>query len=170
MLYQHEFKHWLGRINNFFNSQIYKQLLRTNIVIDGADTGVQHFPGKHNIAIAIMSDGVNIFNQGSKETNTCWPIMAQNLNLPPEECTQMCNLIPLGVIPRPNKPKDFDSFLILFVEECIDLAKGIDTYNAMTGQTFTLCVHPVIISGNMQAIKYLQNFKVQMVVSPAVSA
>ncbi|KAF8749506.1 Transposase family tnp2 [Rhizoctonia solani] len=71
----------------------------------------------------------------------------------------MRNLIPLGVIPGPNKPKDFDSFLVPFVEECIDLAKGIDTYNAMTGQTFTLHVHPVIISGDMQAIKYLQNFK-----------
>ncbi|KAF8675268.1 Transposase family tnp2 [Rhizoctonia solani] len=159
MLYRHEFKHWLGRIDDFFNSQIYERLLRTNIVIDGADTGVQHFPGKHDIAIAVMSDGVNIFNQGSKETNTCWPIMAQNLNLPPEERAQMRNLIPLGVIPGPNKPKDFDSFLVPFVEECIDLAKGIDTYNAMTGQTFTLRVHPVIISGDMQAIKYLQNFK-----------
>ncbi|KAF8698914.1 Transposase family tnp2, partial [Rhizoctonia solani] len=146
-------------MNDFFNSSWYNNLLHTNIVIDGNDTGVPHFPSKHNIALAIMTDGVQIFDQGSTETNTCWPIMAQNLNLPPEEQAQMRNLIPLGVIPGPNKPKDFDSFLVPLVNKFIKLAKGIKVYNTMNGKTITLRVHLTIISGNMQAIKYLMNFK-----------
>ncbi|GAB1521285.1 hypothetical protein RhiTH_004377 [Rhizoctonia solani] len=85
--------------------------------------------------------------------------MAQNLNLPPEEQAQMRNLIPLGVIPGPNKPKDFDLFLVPLVNKFIKLAKGIKVYNTMNGKTITLRVHPTIISGNMQAIKYLMNFK-----------
>ncbi|EUC67015.1 transposase family Tnp2 protein, partial [Rhizoctonia solani AG-3 Rhs1AP] len=158
MLYRHNYKRKPGCMDDFFNSELYEDLLATNIVIDGVDTGVRHFPGKHDIAIAVMSDGILLFDQGSKEP-TCWPIMAQNLNLPPAEHAQMRNLTPLGVIPGPNKPKDFDSFLLLFVEECIELAKGVEAYNTITGQTFTLRAHPVIISGDMQAIKYIQNFK-----------
>ncbi|CCO34038.1 hypothetical protein BN14_08130 [Rhizoctonia solani AG-1 IB] len=149
----------MREMNDFFNSTRYNNLLHTNIVINGVDTGVPYFPGKHDIALAIMTDGIQIFDQGSSETNTCWPIMAQNLNLPPEERAQMRNLIPLGVIPGPNKPKDFDSFLVPLVKEFITLAGGIEVYNTMNGETLTLRVHPTIVSGDMQAIKYLMNFK-----------
>jgi hypothetical protein len=106
-----------------------------------------------------MTDGVEIFKSASTSKSSCWPIMAQNLNLPPAEQAQLCNLIPLGVIPGPNKPKDFDSFLVLFVDECTELAHGVKTYNVQTGREFTLHAHPLIISGDMQAMKYVMNFK-----------
>ncbi|KAF8749389.1 Transposase family tnp2 [Rhizoctonia solani] len=128
-----------GEMHDFFDSSWYDKLLHTNIVIDGNNTGVPHFPGKHNIALAIMTDGVQIFDQ--------------------EEQAQMRNLILLGVIPGPNKPKDFDLFLVPLVNKFIKLAKGIKVYNTMNGKTITLRIHPTIISGNMQAIKYLMNFK-----------
>jgi hypothetical protein len=131
MQYRHYYTRRPGCIDDFFDSHLYRNLLETNIIIDGNNTGVQYFSGRHDIAIAVMSDGVQIFDQGSQE-HSCWPIMAQNLNLPPAERAQLRNLIPLGVIPGPNKPKDFDSFLFPFVEECIELAAGVETYNAMT--------------------------------------
>ncbi|CAE7185763.1 unnamed protein product [Rhizoctonia solani] len=159
MLYRAKFVHKNGNMNDVFDSRRYLELCGRNIIIDGVDTGVRHFPGRHDIATAIMTDGIQLFESGSKSNSTCWPIMAQNLNLPPTERAQLRNLIPLGVIPGPNKPKDFDSFLVPFVEECIELAKGVETYNVLTGRTFTLRMHPVIICGDMQAIKFLMNFK-----------
>ncbi|KAF8755894.1 Transposase family tnp2 [Rhizoctonia solani] len=158
MLYRFNFVRQPGEMNDFFNSSRYDKLLHTNIVIDGDDTGVPHFPGKHDIALAIMTDGVQIFDQGSTETNTCWPSWPRTLTCRRRNA-QMRNLIPLGVIPGPNKPKDFDSFLVPLVNEFIELAKGIEVYNTMNGETITLRVHPTIISGDMQAIKYLMNFK-----------
>ncbi|QRW26362.1 Transposase family Tnp2 protein [Rhizoctonia solani] len=63
MLYRFNFVRQPGEMNDFFNSSRYDKLLHTNIVIDGDDTGVPHFPGKHDIALAIMTDGVQIFDQ-----------------------------------------------------------------------------------------------------------
>lgn len=121
MLYHDKFVHVEGQMNNVFDSEIYLDMLEQTLIIDGVDTSVQYFRGKHDLATAIMTDGINIFEQASKETRTCWPIMAQNLNLPSAEQVQLHNLIPLGVIPGPNKPKDFDLFLVFYVEECIKL-------------------------------------------------
>ncbi|CEL62283.1 hypothetical protein RSOLAG1IB_10347 [Rhizoctonia solani AG-1 IB] len=159
MQYQATYVHVDGQINDIFDSPIYSDLRRRNIVIDGIDTGVPHFPGKHDIAFAVMTDGVEIFESASTSKSSCWPIMAQNLNLPPAERAQLCNLIPLGVIPGPNKPKDFDLFFSPFVNECAELAHGVKTYNVQTGREFTLRAHPLIISGDMQAMKYIMNFK-----------
>ncbi|CAE6504462.1 unnamed protein product [Rhizoctonia solani] len=159
MLYRANFVQRPGEIIDIFNSELYLDLLDTNITIDGIDTGTRHFSGRHDIAISVMTDGVELFEFASKSKSTCWPIMAQNLNLPPAERAQLRNLIPIGVIPGPNKPKDFDSFLVPFVEECIQLAKGVKTQNVLTGRTFTLRMHPIIVSGDMQAMKYIMNFK-----------
>ncbi|KAF8595662.1 hypothetical protein BDV93DRAFT_456333, partial [Ceratobasidium sp. AG-I] len=85
--------------------------------------------------------------------------MLQNLSLSPAERVQLRNLIPLGVIPGPNQPKDFDSFLAPFVDECLILARGVPTFNALTGKMITLCQHPLIVSGDMQAMKHLEQLK-----------
>ncbi|CCO36041.1 hypothetical protein BN14_10163 [Rhizoctonia solani AG-1 IB] len=159
MQYRANYVHLHGQIKDIFDSPIYRNLQHTNIIVDGIDIGIPHFPGKYDIALAVMTDGVEIFESASTSKSTCWPIMAQNLNLPPAERAQLRNLIPLGVIPGPNKPKDFDSFFVPFVEECAELARGVKTYNVRTGRDFTLRVHPLIISGDMQAMKYVMNFK-----------
>jgi hypothetical protein len=159
MLYRRDFVQEAGAMDDFFHSQLYLFLLTSNIVINGLDTGVKYFSGDHDIATALLSDGVQLFDRGSEQNSTCWPLMLLNLNIPPSERVQLRNLVPLGVIPGPNQPKDFDSFLVPFVDECIKLAHGVRTFNALTGKYFTLRSHPVIVGGDMQAIKHFEHMK-----------
>ncbi|KAG9096884.1 hypothetical protein FRC06_008227 [Ceratobasidium sp. 370] len=63
------------------------------------------------------------------------------------------------MIPGPNQPQDFNSFLVPFVNESLALAHGVETYNALTGRHFILREHPVIVSGDMQVIKHLEEMK-----------
>ncbi|QRV98449.1 Transposase family tnp2 [Ceratobasidium sp. AG-Ba] len=148
---QHE-----GHINDFFDSELYKNLCQKNIVINGEDLGVKYFSGKYDIATTLLANGVQIFKQ---ENATCWPIMLQILNLPPRERSQVRNVIPLCVIPGPSQPKDFNSFLEPFVLECLTFARGVKAFNSRTGRDFTLRHHPVLVGGDMQAIKHLEEMK-----------
>ncbi|CCO33947.1 hypothetical protein BN14_08036 [Rhizoctonia solani AG-1 IB] len=77
----------------------------------------------------------------------------------PSERVKMKNLIPLGIIPGPKQPKDFNLFLLPFVEEALDQARGVRTFDIITGTYFTLRAHPVFILGNMQAIKHVVEMK-----------
>ncbi|QRV73327.1 Transposase family tnp2 [Ceratobasidium sp. AG-Ba] len=154
--YRYNYVQHEGRINDFFDSQLYKKLCQQNIVVEGEDLGVKYFSGKYDIATTLLADGVQIFKQ---ETATCWPIMLQILNLPPRERSQIRNVIPLCVIPGPNQPKNFNSFLEPFVLECLTFARGVTAFNSRTGHDFTLRHHPVLVGGDMQAIKHLEEMK-----------
>ncbi|QRV84316.1 Transposase family tnp2 [Ceratobasidium sp. AG-Ba] len=127
-----------------------------NIAIEGEDIGVKYFSGKYDIATSLLADGVQIFKQ---ETATCWPIILQILNLPPRDRVQMRNVMPLCVIPGPNQPKDFNSFLEPFVLECQKMARGVEAFNTRTGRPFILRHHPILVGGDMQAIKHLEEMK-----------
>ncbi|QRV77209.1 Transposase family tnp2 [Ceratobasidium sp. AG-Ba] len=157
--HRHNYPETPGVINDFFDGQLYKDLRKTNTVVNGVDTGAKFFSGKYDIATSILSDGVQIFENASEATATCWPIMLQNLNLPPADRAQLRNIIPVCVIPGPKQPKDFDSFLVPFVKECQAAARGVKTYNVCTGEYFTLRHHPVLVSGDMQAIKHYEQMK-----------
>ncbi|CCO36722.1 hypothetical protein RSOLAG1IB_12254 [Rhizoctonia solani AG-1 IB] len=151
-----------GAMDEIFDGTRYKELCKTPIVVNGEPQDVCYFDkktGRRDIAYAVMLDGVNIMDNAASGHSSCWPIMAQNLNLPPSERAKLRNLIPLGIIPGPNQPKDFNSFLLPFVEETIEQARGVRTFDITTGRHFTLRAHPLIISGDMQAIKHVIEMK-----------
>ncbi|KAL5634296.1 hypothetical protein ACGC1H_006190 [Rhizoctonia solani] len=159
MNYRHEYKLEPGRIDEYFDSTNYADLRATDIVVEGVNLGVKYFSRRRDIAYMVMLDGVQLFKQPTNQKSSCWPIMAQNLNLSASQRAKLRNLIPLGVIPGPNQPKDFDSFLVPFVEEALEQARGVETYDVTTGKKFTLRAHPVIISGDMQVIKHVTQMK-----------
>ncbi|CCO36838.1 hypothetical protein BN14_10984 [Rhizoctonia solani AG-1 IB] len=159
MYYRARYTQEEGAMDDYIDAKRYKKLAKSNIVIDGKDLGVQYFSGSRDMAYAVMTDGVKIFEQAHQEASTCWPIMAVNLNLPASDRCKLQNLIPLGVIPGPNQPKDFDLFLEPFVEEALEQACGIKAYDVTRRQKFTLRTHPIIISGDMQAIKHVSQMK-----------
>ncbi|KAF8597442.1 hypothetical protein BDV93DRAFT_513354 [Ceratobasidium sp. AG-I] len=82
MRYRHEYEQREGVIEDIFDSKRYKYLCKENIVINGVDTGREYFEGRRDIALSFLGDGVQIFKRGHKATDTCWPIILQNLNLP----------------------------------------------------------------------------------------
>ncbi|KEP45465.1 transposase family Tnp2 protein, partial [Rhizoctonia solani 123E] len=159
MYYRADYVQEAGAMDEYIDGTRYKRLTRSKIVIDGEELDAFYFGGSRDIAYAVMLDGVNIFERSHKETSTCWPILAINLNLPASERVKLRNIIPLGVIPGPNQPKDFNSFLLPFVEEAIEQARGLEAYDVTRGKDFTLRAHPIFISGDMQAIKHAMEMK-----------
>ncbi|KAG8729296.1 hypothetical protein FRC11_009114 [Ceratobasidium sp. 423] len=149
-------------MDEFYDSQIYKDLQKQEIVIEGEWQGVRYFDkvqGQCDIAYVVMLDGMQIQDEASLGHSSCWPLMAQNLNLPASEQAKLWNLIPLGIIPGPRQPKDFNSFLQPFVEEALDQACGVQTFDVTTRCNFTLHAHPVLILGDMQVIKHMMEMK-----------
>ncbi|KEP45905.1 transposase family Tnp2 protein [Rhizoctonia solani 123E] len=159
MRYRHDYIREPGKVDDYIDSTLYSDLRNTKIVVDGVGLGVNFLNRRRDIAYMVMLDGVNIFEKGMDKSATCWPIMAQNMNLPASERVKLRNIIPLGIIPGPFQPKDFDSFLEPFVDEALEQARGVETYDATTGTKFTLRAHPIIITGDMQAIKHITQMK-----------
>jgi hypothetical protein len=56
------------------------------------------------------------------------------------------------VIPGPKKPKDFNSFLYLLVEELLTLALGVRAYDACLSELFRLRTYLILIFGDIPAI------------------
>ena len=69
------------------------------------------------------------------------------------------NLIPLGVIPGPNSPTALDSFLLPFVNECIQLAHGIRTYDVRADESFDLHAYLLTVFGDLPAMSKLLRLK-----------
>ena len=62
----------------------------------------------------------------------------------------------IGVIPGPHLAKDLNSFLIPFEEECVLLAQGVKTYDALTESSFDLHAYKLFQLGGIISIeKYL---------------
>jgi hypothetical protein len=65
------------------------------------------------------------------------------------------NLIPLGVIPGPQSPKSLNSFFVPFVEEYLQLAEGVHTYDARARESFNMHTYPLTAFGDLPAMSKL---------------
>jgi hypothetical protein len=77
-----------------------------------------------------------------------WPIFVIPYNLPPWLCMQESNFMMSLLIPGPHSQgKAFDVFLQPLVEDLLELWRGVDTLDAITGKDFKLraavlwCIH-----------------------------
>jgi hypothetical protein len=65
------------------------------------------------------------------------------------------NFAPLGLCPGPKQPRDFDSFLLPFLQELRQLGHGVPSYDAHTKTSFLLKAHLVLVTGDTPAISKL---------------
>ncbi|KAI0368213.1 hypothetical protein BV20DRAFT_922388, partial [Pilatotrama ljubarskyi] len=69
------------------------------------------------------------------------------------------HLICLGVIGGPKQPKRLHTFLIPFEEECVHLAHGVSTYDALDRSLFLLHAFCILCLGDIIAIMKLLNMR-----------
>jgi len=84
-------------LDDIFDGSIYKELMEENLFID-----------KRDIAFTASCDGYQIFRQ---KTDDCWLFLMINNNLDPSLRVKKENLLIPFLIPGPNQPKDFNTFL-----------------------------------------------------------
>jgi len=94
-------------LDDIFDGEIYKELLERNLFRDNRD-----------IAITVSCDGYQIFKQ---KTDDCWAFLIINNNLDPLIRVKKENLLIPFLIPGPNQPKDFNTFLRPFINEMKEL-------------------------------------------------
>jgi hypothetical protein len=154
--YRHNYKHRKGTVNDIFDGRHYRRLRKRFVKVDGHEYSHRYFEDAREIALGVSTDGYAPFNRRKK---TCWPIIIFLYNLPPEIRFLMKHVLCAGVIPGPNKPKDFDSFLWPLIEELKKLAVGERAFDAVTEQVFLIRAHLIAIFGDIPAISMVMKFK-----------
>ncbi|VDC05579.1 unnamed protein product [Peniophora sp. CBMAI 1063] len=144
------------KIKDYMDSEHYQHLQRTNVIIDGKVLPHRYFQNPRDTALGISTDGFAPFR---KRTSTCWPLIAFDLNLPPEVRSHIEHIISLGVVPGPKKPKDMDSFLWPFVEEMLQLAVGVRAYDVLSGEVFAMRAYLILIFGDIPAMSLIMRMK-----------
>src|SRR6266545_2422742 len=94
-------------LDDIFDGKIYKELVEENL-----------FNNKRDIAFTASCDGYQIFRQ---KTDDCWLFLMINNNLDLSLRVKKENLMIPFLIPGPNQPKDFNTFLQPFVNEMKEL-------------------------------------------------
>src|SRR3954467_747258 len=111
LLYRHEYitNKEDNDLDEIFDGKIYKELVDENL-----------FNDKRDVAFIASCDGYQIFKQ---KTDDCWLFLLINNNLDPSLRVKKENLIIPFLIPGPNQPKDFNTFLRPFIDEMKELER-----------------------------------------------
>lgn len=139
-----------------FDGEHYLSLLEERVVIGDEKLGHCFFSDHRDIALGISFDGFCPFK---RRKQTCWPIIAFNYNLPPEERFHLDNIICLGVIPGPTQAKDTDPFLWPLVNEMLTFARGITAFDSSAKESFILHAYKFLAFGDIPAVAKLMLMK-----------
>src|SRR5215216_1999139 len=96
-------------LNDIFDGKIYKELVNEKL-----------FEDKRDVAFTASCDGYQIFKQ---KTDDCWLFLLINNNLHSSLHVKKENLLIPFLIPGPNQPKDFNTFLQPFIDEMKELER-----------------------------------------------
>src|SRR5438067_2487384 len=109
LLYRHEYITNKNDedLDEIFDGKIYKKLVDKNL-----------FEDKRNVALIASCDGYQIFKQ---KTDDCWLFLIVNNNLHSSLRVKKENLLVPFLIPGPNQPKDFNTFLRPFIDKMKEL-------------------------------------------------
>ncbi|KAF8588423.1 hypothetical protein K439DRAFT_1288978, partial [Ramaria rubella] len=75
--------HTPGEYSDIFDGSHYQELICTKIIVEGITYPVCHFENPYDIAIGILSDGVQVFKNICNGSATAWPFLGLNYNLSP---------------------------------------------------------------------------------------
>ncbi len=145
-----------GTIRDIFDGEHYQNLRTRKIVVDGQNTRHKFFDDERDIALGLSTDG---FAPWRRRKKSAWPIIAYNLNLPPEIRFHKEFILPLGVVPGPSKPKNFDSFLWPAVQELLEFTVGVPAYDVISSSMFIQHAHVILVSGDIPAVSMVMQMK-----------
>lgn len=158
MQYRANHTHHPGTYTDIFDGKEYQTLCNTQITVNGIflNSGDKYFGDPRDVALGLSTDGFGIFSRGQA---TCWPLILFNYNLPPKIRFHIDNIIPIGIIPGPNKPAIPDSFLVPLVEELFQLSRGVQAYDVLTKSHFCFHAFLLVVFGDIPAISMLMKMK-----------
>jgi hypothetical protein len=154
--YRANFTHEPNIVKDVMDGQNYTRLCQEYVTIEEKRRPYKFFEDPRDIALGLSTDGFAPFRRRKK---TCWPLLLYNYNLPPEIRFHLEYVLCLGVIPGPNKPKDFDSFLFPAVEELLQLAFGVRAFDVAQSELFALRAYLILVFGDIPAMSMVMCIK-----------
>jgi Transposase family tnp2 len=107
----------------------------------------------------MMTDGFQCFKRARRGKASAWPVILINYGKPVTERMRIENIIPFALIPGPNQPKDFNSFLFPLKTDLDQLSIGVQAYDSIPRSLFLLRAYLVVAIGDMQAVKHFSCMK-----------
>ncbi|CDO74857.1 hypothetical protein BN946_scf185004.g7 [Trametes cinnabarina] len=164
MLYHvKEHKHTAGVIKDVMDSERYHTLLKERVTVGSQVLNHKFFEDPHDVVLGLSTDGFAPFR---RRTQTAWPIVLFNYNLPPEICFHLEYVLSVGVVPGPKKPHDMDSFLWPLIQELHRLAIGVHAYDALSDEFSALRAYLLLVFGDIPAISMVMCMKGHNALSP----
>jgi len=143
-------------IKDLFDGENYQRLKEEYVTIGGVPQPHKFFSDPRDIALGLSLDGFCPFKRRSQ---TCWPLIIFNYNLPPEIRFLLRYILCVGVIPGPRKPKDADSFAYPLIVELLEFLAGISTFDVEQNALFALHAYLVAVFGDIPAISMIMRMK-----------
>ncbi|KAJ3536499.1 hypothetical protein NMY22_g6010 [Coprinellus aureogranulatus] len=143
-------------VKDIFDGRNFRTLQQKRVVVDGVEQPYRFFEQDTDVALGFSTDGFCPFRRRKK---TCWPLLVFNYNLPPEIRFHLKWVLCIGVIPGPTKPKDCDSFLWPFVQECLRMALGVKAFSILHKKNIRLRAYPIVAFGDMPAVAMIMRMK-----------
>jgi len=141
---------------DIFDGLHYCSLLGERVVVRDQTLTHHYFSDHHDIALGFATNGFTPFK---KRKHTVWILLVFNYNLPPDERFQRDNILCVGIIPGPKKPWNADSFIHLLVQELLELAIGVPTYDALSSHRFALHAYLITAFGDIPAVSMIMHMK-----------
>jgi hypothetical protein len=145
-----------NEVSDVFDGEHYKTLLGKCVTAHGRTLLHRFFSDCRDLALGLSTDG---FCPYKRQSQTCWPIIIFNYNLPPDIRFHLDRILCIGIIPGPRQTKDLDSFLVPLVEELLDLEQGVQAYDIRNGSMFDLHAYLILVFGNIPAVAKLMRMK-----------
>lgn len=136
-------------IADIYDAELYRSLRESHPVIDGKPLPHRFFDDPRDVLLVGLTDGFQLFRRGK---HTAWPVIYINANLSPLERYKDENIIIVGLIPGPSKPKNFNSFMHVFAEELMQGSVGVSAYDALRDEMFVLRFYAPFGGGDMPAV------------------
>jgi len=145
-----------GMTTDIFDGLHYRLLLGEHVVVRDQTLTHHYFSDHRDIALGFATDGFAPFK---KRKHTAWILLVFNYNLPPDERFQRDNILCVGIIPGPKKPWNADSFIHLLVQELLELAISVPTYDTLSSRRFTLHAYLITAFGDIPAVSMIMRMK-----------
>ena len=146
-----------GKVTDVFDGTLYRELCEQQVTVNGKTLPHRYFSDHRDIALGLSLDGFAPFKRRS---NSAWPVILFNYNLPPDLRTHLDHILCYGIIPGPKSVKDVNSFLIPLYDELAQLSEGVDgTLDVIACEFFVLRAYLILLFGDILAISKLLMMK-----------
>jgi len=148
-----------SKIRDIHDATAICSLLGKCVEVSGIEQNHTYFQDTWDVPLGMMTDGFQCFKWARRGKSSAWPVILINYGRSMTDWMRIENIIPFALIPGPNHPKDFNSFLFPLKVDLDALAIGIWAYDSISNELFLLHAYLVVAIGDMQAVKHFSCMK-----------